>query len=88
MVSLSLLEFKQLMLILCNTQNFEQLTVDEFNLTVDHNRCVNRFRLESIIKVIAKFFIYLEENTFYRTQSITGMIKECFEQVNILLLQS
>lgn len=88
MASLSLLEFKQLMLILCNTQNFEQLTVDEFNLTVDHNRCVNRFRLESIIKVIAKFFIYLEENTFYRTQSITGMIKECFEQVNILLLQS
>ena len=83
MVSLSLLEFKQLMLILCNTQNFEQLTIEEFNLAADHNRCVNRFRLESIIKVIAKFFIYLEESTFYRTQSISTMIKECFEQVNI-----
>lgn len=86
MVSLSLLEFKQLMLILCNTQNFEQLTMEEFNLAADHNRCVNRFRLESIIKVIAKFFVYLEESTtFYRTQSITAMIKECFEQVNVYM---
>lgn len=82
MASLSLLEFKQLMLILCNTQDFEQFTVEEFNLAADHNRCVNRFRLESIIKVMAKFFIYLEDNTFYRTQSFAAMIKECFEQVN------
>lgn len=70
------------MLILCNTQNLEQFTVEEFNLAADHNRCVNRFRLESIIKVMAKFFIYLEDNTFYRSQSFAAMIKECFEQVN------
>lgn len=55
--------------------------MEEFNLAADHNRCVNRFRLESIIKVVAKFFTYLEEGTFYRTQSISAMIKECFEQV-------
>lgn len=85
MVSLSLLEFKQLMLIMCNTQHFERLILEEFNLAADHNRCVNRFRLESIIKVIAKFFVYLEENTFYRTQSIAAMIKECFEQVGITM---
>lgn len=82
MVSLSLLEFKQLLLILCNTQHFGQLAVEEFNLVADHNRCVNRFRFESIIKVISKFFSYLEENTFFRSHSIGGMIKECFEQVD------
>lgn len=82
-VSLSLLEFKQLLLILCNTQHFGQLTMEEFNLAADHNRCVNRFRFESIIKVISKFFSYLEESSFFRSHSISGMIKECFEQVNI-----
>lgn len=86
MVSLSLLEFKQLLLILCNTQHFGQLAVEEFNLVADHNRCVNRFRFESIIKVISKFFSYLEENTFFRSHSIGGMIKECFEQVDHFFL--
>lgn len=80
-VSLSLLEFKQLMLIMCNTQHFGQLTAEEFNLAADHNRCVNRFRFESLIKVISKFFMYLEENTFYRSHSISEIIQECFEQV-------
>lgn len=80
-VSISLLEFKQLMLILCNTQHFEQLTAEEFNLAADHNRCVNRFRFESLIKVVSKFFMYLEENAFFRSQSISEIIQECFEQV-------
>lgn len=83
--SLSLLEIKQLLLILCNTQHFGQLTVEEFNLAADHNRCVNRFRFESIIKVISKFFLYIDESTFFRSHSTTGMIKECFEQVPLLL---
>lgn len=87
MVSLSLLEFKQLMLTLCSTQHFGQLAVEEFNLAADHNRCVNRFRFESIIKVITKLFFYIEESTFFRSHSISGMIKECFEQVNYLPLQ-
>lgn len=69
------------MLILCNTQHFDQLIIDEFSIACDHNRCVNRFRFESILKVISKFFAFLEENTYYRSQTIGEIVNECFEQV-------
>lgn len=82
MVALSLLEFKQAMLILCNTQHFDQLITEEFNIAADHNRCVNRFRFESVVKVISKFFAYLDENPFYRSQMIGDSVHECFEQVS------
>lgn len=83
--SISLLEFKQLMLILCNTQNFEHFVTEEFSIACDHNRCVNRFRFESILKVISKLFSYLEENVYYRSQAIGDIVHECFEQVNFPL---
>lgn len=82
MVSLSLLEFKQLMLILCDTQHFGQMTTEEFYLVADHNRCVNRYRFESLIKVLSKLFVYLEENTLYRSHLVSEIIKECFEAVS------
>lgn len=84
-VSLSLLEFKQILLIMCNTQNFEQLTAEEFNLAADHNRCVNRFRFESLIKVISKVFVYLEESSFFRSQPLGEIIQECFQQVKFTI---
>lgn len=79
--SISLLEFKQLMVILCNTQTFEQFVGEEFTIACDHNRCVNRFRFESILKVISKLFSYLEDNAYYRSQQINDIVHECFEQV-------
>lgn len=84
--SISLLEFKQLMLLLCNTQHFEQFATDEFTIACDHNRCVNRFRFESILKVISKLFSYLEENAYYRSQAINDIVHECFEQVRFSCL--
>lgn len=74
------------MLLLCNTQHFEQFVTDEFTIACDHNRCVNRFRFESILKVISKLFSYLEENAYYRSQSINDIVHECFEQVSCPLL--
>lgn len=78
---LSLLEFKQTMLILCDTQNYEQLVVDEFEIAADHNRCVNRYRFEPIIGVLLKLFCFLEDNSMYSVQAAEGIVQECFKQV-------
>lgn len=78
---LSLLEFKQTMLILCDTQNYDQLVVDEFEIAADHNRCVNRYRFESIMSVLSKFFSFLENNSMYSAQAAEGIVQECYKQV-------
>lgn len=70
------------MLILCDTQGFDQLVVEEYDIAADHNRCVNRYRFEGIVKVISKFFSYLEDNPLYKGQSVDGIIQECFKQVS------
>lgn len=70
------------MLILCDTQSFDQLVVEEFEIAADHNRCVNRYRFDAIVKVISKFFSILEENSFYGAQSVEKIVQECFKQVN------
>lgn len=76
---ISLLEFKQLMLIMCNTQTFDQMILEEFLIVADHNRCVNRFRFESLLKVISKIFSFLGEKEHY---DVTDWVQQCFQQVN------
>lgn len=82
MVPLSLLVFRQLMLILCNTQHYGQLIEEEFNLVTDPNRCVNRFRFDLIINSMSKFFSYIGESTLHGPHLIGAIIQECFEKVN------
>lgn len=82
MIPLSLLVFRQLMLILCNTQHYGQLIEEEFNLVTDPNRCVNRFRFDLIINAISKFFSYIGESTLHGPHLIGAIIQECFEKVN------
>lgn len=69
------------MLILCDTQNYDQLVVDEFEIAADHNRCVNRYRFESIVGVLSKIFSFLEDNSMYSAQATDGIVEECFKQV-------
>lgn len=68
------------MLILCNTSQFDQFVAEEFALSCDHNRCVNRFRFETVIKVMSKFFSHLDENEYYGSHLISEIVHECFEQ--------
>lgn len=81
-VPISLLEFKQLMLIMCNTQTFDQMILEEFLIVADHNRCVNRFRFESLLKVISKIFSFLGESAHYGWHLVTDWVQQCFQQVN------
>jgi hypothetical protein len=85
MVPISLLELKQTLLILCNTQDYNQLVNEEFALAADHNRCVSRFRFEAMLKVISKLFCYFGEGQNYGPQFIYGWVEEVFEQVHYLL---
>ncbi|XP_031628714.1 dystrophin-1 [Contarinia nasturtii] len=80
MVPLSLLVFRQLMLILCNTQHYGQLIEEEFNLVTDPNRCVNRFRFDLIVNAISKFFSYIGESQSHGPHLIGAIIQECFEK--------
>lgn len=73
------------MLLLCNTQNYGQLTEEEFDLVADPNRCVNRFRFDLIINAMSKFFSYIGENTLHGPHLIASIIQECFEEVRILV---
>lgn len=54
--------------------------MEEFAITCDHNRCVNRFRFESVMKVISKFFSHLDEHEYYGSHLIPQIVNECFEQ--------
>lgn len=54
--------------------------MEEFAITCDHNRCVNRFRFESVIKVISKFFSCIDEHEYYGSHLISQVVSECFEQ--------
>lgn len=78
---LSLLKFKQTMLILCDTQNYDQLVIEEFEIAADHNRCVNRYRFESIISILSKIFSFLEDNSVYSAPAAYGIVQECYKQV-------
>lgn len=81
-IPLSLLVFRQLMLILCNTQHYGQLIEEEFNLVTDPNRCVNRFRFDLIVNTMSKFFTYIGESQLYGPHLIGAIIQECFEKVS------
>lgn len=68
------------MLILCNVQTFERFVAEEFVIAADHNRCINRFRFESLAKVLAKIFAFIGEGSFYGWSMLSNCVQECFEQ--------
>lgn len=72
------------MLIMCNTQTFDQMILEEFLIVADHNRCVNRFRFESLLKVISKIFSFLGESAHYGWHLVTDWVQQCFLQVNLV----
>ena len=80
MFPLSLLDLKQTLLILCNNLNYQKMVLEEFALIADHNRCVTRFRFESMIKVIAKLFSYLDESVHYGSHVTSDWLQECFQK--------
>lgn len=81
MVPISLLDFKQTMLVLCKTDNFNQLVYEEFTLAANHNRCVSRFRFQAMLEVMSRIFYYIGEIQNYGTQFINECVEEVFEQV-------
>lgn len=66
---------------MCNTQTFDQMILEEFLIVADHNRCVNRFRFESLLKVISKMFSFLGESAHYGWHLVTDWVQQCFQQV-------
>lgn len=68
---------------MCNTHTYDQLILEEFLIVADHNRCVNRFRFESMLKVISKIFSFLGESVHYGWHLVTDWVAQCFRQVNV-----
>lgn len=70
------------MLIMCNSQTFDQMILEEFLIVADHNRCVNRFRFESLLKVISKIFSFLGESAHYGWHLVIDWVQQCFHSVS------
>lgn len=75
---LSVLELKQTFLLLCETQNFEQIVWEHFQLTSDHNLCVSRHRLEAVLMNFAKLLAFLGEPDHLKATLVQEIVTECF----------
>lgn len=75
---LSVLECKQTFLLLCETQNFEQVVWEHFQLTSDHNLCVSRHRFESMLMNLAKLLSFLGESEHLKITHVQEIVSECF----------
>ncbi|XP_058442823.1 dystrobrevin alpha isoform X2 [Malaya genurostris] len=72
------LELKQTFLILCETQNIEQLVWEHFQLTSDHNLCVSRHRFEAMLINLAKILAFLGEPDHLMPSLVQEIVNECF----------
>ncbi|XP_065094270.1 dystrobrevin alpha-like [Ochlerotatus camptorhynchus] len=75
---LSILELKQTFLLLCETQNFEQVVWEHFQLTSDHNLCVSRHRFEAMLMNLAKLLSFLGEPDHLKSKLVQEIVNECF----------
>ena len=58
--SISLMELKLTLLILCELPvSYQDIINEHFQLTKDHNNCVTRTRMESIVTIFTKLLSYL-----------------------------
>ncbi|XP_058840963.1 dystrobrevin alpha isoform X2 [Topomyia yanbarensis] len=75
---ISVLELKQTFLLLCETQNFEQIVWEHFHLTSDHNLCVSRHRFEAMLMNLAKLLSFLGEPDHIKPNLVQEIVGECF----------
>lgn len=75
---ISVLELKQTFLLLCDTQNFEQVVWEHFQLTSDHNLCVSRHRFEAMLMNLTKLLTFLGEPDHLKTSLVQEIVGECF----------
>ncbi|CAD7089923.1 unnamed protein product [Hermetia illucens] len=77
---ITLLEVKETFLLLCHVNSMEEMVSEFFNLAADHNKCVSRHRLESILKILTKILSFLGEASAYGPHTIPDIIEQCFAQ--------
>ncbi|XP_053681732.1 dystrobrevin alpha [Sabethes cyaneus] len=75
---ISVLELRQTFLLLCDTQNFEQIVWEHFQLTSDHNLCVSRHRFEAMLMNLAKLLAFLGEPDHLKQSLVQDIVGECF----------
>ncbi|XP_055389880.1 dystrobrevin alpha [Condylostylus longicornis] len=77
---ITLMEFKETFLLLCDINSFEQIVTAYFLLMADHNRCITRFRFECLLNVLIKLLTYIEEEEGYGASNIPITLQQCFAQ--------
>lgn len=80
---LSVLQLKQTFLLLCQppTAHQDRLIYEHFLLSSDHNGCVSRMRLESMVVIMSQLFGYLDPaaaTELFSVEHIGELLHECF----------
>lgn len=53
-----------------------------FNLNADHNNCISRLRLQTLLLKIVEITSFLHEENSYGVSAVNRTIEECFFKVN------
>lgn len=55
-----------------------------FSLNADHNNCISRLRLQTLLLKIVEITTFLHEENSYGMTVVNRTIEDCFFKVNIL----
>uniref|UniRef100_A0A1B0CB43 ZZ-type domain-containing protein n=2 Tax=Lutzomyia longipalpis TaxID=7200 RepID=A0A1B0CB43_LUTLO len=76
--SLSGLELREALLLLCETNSFEDFIKQHFILSSDHNRCVPHHKFKSLLIVLTKILNYIDREICCDDKTISAIIQESF----------
>ncbi|GAB0091892.1 uncharacterized protein DMENIID0001_067980 [Sergentomyia squamirostris] len=76
--SLSGLEVRQSLLLLCDTNSFEDFIKHHFVLCSDHNQCVPQHKFKSLLLVLTRLLNYIDREICSDDKTISAIVQECF----------
>lgn len=56
-----------------------------FNLSIDHNNCITKLRLQSTLSKLNEFTTYIYETASFGTDAIYVAVNDCFSNVSCFL---
>ncbi|XP_059617073.1 dystrophin-1 [Phlebotomus argentipes] len=77
--SLSGLELREALLLLCDTNSFEDFIKHHFNLSSDHNRCVPHHKFKSLLLVLTRILNYIDREICCDDKTISSIVQEAFD---------
>ncbi|XP_055713853.1 dystrobrevin beta [Phlebotomus papatasi] len=76
--SLSGLELREALLLLCDTNSFEDFIKHHFILSSDHNRCVPHHKFKSLLMVLTRILNYIDREICCDDKTISAIVQESF----------